>query len=123
MDGETWPLCNDFSKLSGSGVWTVTASFGEGVPVTGKMAVAELAIEYAKLLMCDDSCQLPAGVQQITRQGVSMTFNEISEVFKAGLVGLPLSDRFIQTWNPHRLMSPSAVYDIDGGTQDWRRLD
>lgn len=123
MDGGQWPLCNDFSKASGTGVWTVTASFGEGVPVTGKMAVAELAVEYAKMLMCDDTCQLPAGVQQITRQGVSMTFNEISAVLEAGLVGLPMCDRFIKTWNPHQLQSPSAVYDIDGGTQDWRRLD
>jgi hypothetical protein len=123
MDGGQWPLCNDFSSASGDGVWTITASFGEGVPVTGKLAVAELAVEYAKLLMCDDSCRLPSGVQQITRQGVSMTFNDIKDVFDSGLVGLPLSDRFIKTWNPNQLMSPSAVYDIDGGTQDWRRLD
>lgn len=121
QDGGQWPLCNDFSKASGSGVWTVTASFGEGVPVTGKLAVAELAVEYAKLLLCDDECRLPQGVQQVTRQGVSMTLNEISQIFEAGLVGLPLCDRFIQTWNPHKLQAPSAVYDLDGGSQDWRR--
>lgn len=120
-DGGQWPLCNDFSQLSGTGVWTVTASFGEGVPIMGRIAVGELASEIAKYLLCDDECQLPAGVQQITRQGVSMTFNEISAVLDAGLVGLPMSDRFIKTVNPHGLQSPSAVYDIDGGTQDWRR--
>lgn len=120
-DGGTWPLCNNFTlPTTEAGTWSVTADYGEPVPVTGRIAVGELACEIARSL-AGQTCALPSGLQQVTRQGVSMTFNEYTEILDNGLVGLPHSDRFIKMWNPHKLMARGAVYDLDGGTGSYRQ--
>lgn len=122
VDGGSWPLCNDFTRpLTETGTWAVTADYGEPVPMTGQIAVGELACEIARSL-AGEACALPAGVQQITRQGVSMTFNEYADILEKGFVGLPHSDRFIRNWNPHRLMARSAAYDLDGDSQGYRKI-
>lgn len=120
VDGGTWPLCNNFTlPTTETGTWSVTADYGEPVPVTGRIAVGELACEIARSLAGID-CSLPAGVQQITRQGVSMTFNEYAEILNNGLVGLPHSDRFIKLYNPSKLMARSAVFDLDSSARSAR---
>lgn len=121
-DGGSWPLCNNFTlPTTEAGTWSVTADYGEPVPTTGRIAVGELACEIARSL-AGQTCALPAGLQQITRQGVSMTFNEYTEILDNGLVGLPHSDRFIKLWNPKKLMARSAVFDLDGGSQSYRQV-
>lgn len=120
VDGGTWPLCNNFTlPTTEAGTWSVTADYGEPVPMTGRIAVGELACEIARSLAGID-CALPAGVQQITRQGVSMTFNEYSQILNNGLVGLPHSDRFIKMYNPSKLMARSAVFDLDSSARSPR---
>jgi len=122
IDGGAWPTCNNFTlPTTEVGTWSVTADYGEPVPMTGRIAVGELACEIARSL-AGDACALPAGVQQITRQGVSLTFNEYSEILGAGLVGLPHSDRFIKLFNPSKLQARSAVYDLDGNSQSYRAV-
>jgi hypothetical protein len=114
VDGERWPDCNDLTLAdTEAGTWSITLQVGEEVPVLGRMALGELACEFARGL-AGEACRLPAGVQQVTRQGVSMTFNELSKIFDAGLVGLPLGDQFVHTYNPGRLRSRARVYDLDG---------
>lgn len=121
VDGERWPLCNDFTRpLTETGTWAVTADYGEPVPMTGRIAVGELACEIARSL-AGQECALPAGVQQITRQGVSMTFADYEGILNNGLVGLPHSDRFIKTWNPRKLMARSAAFDLDGDSHAYRQ--
>lgn len=120
IDGGSWPLCNNFTlPTTETGTWSVTADYGEPVPVTGRIAAGELACEIARSLAGLD-CDLPSGVQQITRQGVSMTFNEYTDVLDNGLVGLPHSDRFIKLYNPKKLMARSAVFDLDSSSRSHR---
>lgn len=114
QDGGQWPFCNDLSKPNGQpGTWSITVEVGEPVPMMGQWAVAELATEFAKALLCDNSCQLPAPVQQIARQGVSMTFLDPNEVYANGRLGLRFVDIFLSTFNPDGLRAPARVWSVD----------
>lgn len=113
-DGEQWPLCNDFNKASTEvGTWEITASIGTTVPILGRMAVAELTRELALACVDSDECALPRPVQQLVRQGVSMSFLDPNEVFADGKIGLTRSDLFISTFNPHGIAQRAIAYDVD----------
>lgn len=123
LGGFEWPPCNDLNlDDSQPGTWSVTFSQGVEVPELGRLAVGVLAVEIAKMLICDTSCALPKAVQSMSRQGVSMTFFDPTEVFADKRTGLYLPDLFISTYNPNGLRQPSRVYDIDN-MQNWRQLN
>lgn len=112
--GDIWPMCNDLNLADTQpDTWSVTLRIGEPVPTLGQVAVGVLATEFAKMLLCDDSCALPKPVQSISRQGVNITFLDPNEVFADHRTGLYLPDMFISTYNPAGLRQRSRVYDID----------
>ncbi len=114
-DGNDWPICNNLNLAdTESGTWSVTLQYGQTVPVLGTMAVGELACEFVKLLLDDDSCALPQPIQQLTRQGVSITYLDPAEMLSNGRTGLRLADQFISTYNPSGLRSRARTYDVDG---------
>lgn len=115
VDGQPWPLCNDLNKMDTEvGTWSVTATYGTEVPMMGKMAVGELARELAMACVDDEGCSLPQPVQQLVRQGVSLTFLDPSQVFADGKVGLYRSDLFISTFNPGGISARAQAIDVDG---------
>ncbi|MFJ8049807.1 hypothetical protein [Streptomyces luteogriseus] len=115
-DGQRWPRCNDLSREdSEAGTWSVRARFGEPLPQGTKLAMGELACQFAKAADGQD-CRLPAGVQQLVRQGVTISFPDVGELFEKGRTGLYLVDAFIATWNPNHLRSRSRVYRVDQPT-------
>jgi len=114
-DGGRWPRCNDLSVDSGEGAWSVTALFGEPLPEGAKLAMGELACQFAKAADGQD-CRLPAGVQQLVRQGVTISYPDVGELFRQGRTGLYLVDAFIATWNPYGLRQRSRVYRVDQPT-------
>lgn len=93
-----WPLCQDYTVTGGPGAWTVTASFGEDVPALGRLAVAALTCEIAKLC-AGQECSLPSHAVSVTRQGV--TFRGASDFMEKGLTGVFLPDLFITRINPN----------------------
>jgi hypothetical protein len=112
-DGGSWPLCNDLSKADTEpGTWSVTVTVGETVPRSGQMAVAELAAELAEGCLGGD-CRVPLRVQQLARQGVTISYPDPAEFAGNGLLGLPMCDRFLIAYNPGRLRAPPAVYSPD----------
>lgn len=112
-DGGTWPLCNDLSAPDGAeGTWTVTVEIGEPVPESAALAMGELFCEIIRGALGGD-CRLPAGVQQLVRQGVTIQFPDVGELFRQGRTGLYLVDMFINTWNPYGLRQRSRVYSVD----------
>lgn len=114
-DGSQWPLCNDLNLADTQvGTWSVQVTFGEPVPTLGQLAVGELATQLAKIIDCNEDCELPQPVQQLVRQGVTMNFLDPNKVFADGKVGLYLCDLFVSTVNPHSLISRSEIFDIDG---------
>jgi hypothetical protein len=115
-DGGRWPRCNDLSRAdTEEGTWSVTAQFGEEPPEGAALAMGELACEIAKAADGQD-CRLPAGVQQLVRQGVTISYPDVGELFAKGRTGLYLVDMFVATWNPSRLRSRSRVYRVDRPT-------
>lgn len=114
IDGVLWPFCQDLSKADTEvGTWSITTTFGEPVPAIGRLAVGELGLEIVKYLTCADDCALPKGTVDVSRQGVSMTIANISEVLKNGFIQLYWCDLFINTANPNHLRARSAIIDLD----------
>lgn len=114
-DGGDWPRCNDLSADSGAGTWSVTARFGEPLPDGAELAMGQLACEIAKAADGGD-CKLPAGLQQLVRQGVTISYPDVGELLRNGRTGLYLVDMFVATWNPAGLRQRSRVYRVDAPT-------
>lgn len=115
-DGGRWPACNDLAlDDTEEGTWSVTATYGEVIPDGAQLAMGELACEIAKAADGGD-CRLPPGVQQLVRQGVTISYPDVGELFRQGRTGLYLVDMFLATWNPSRLRARSRVYRVDQPT-------
>jgi len=120
-DGGIWPFCNDLSLNDGEvGTWTVTATIGEVIPEGAALAMGQLVCEIIRGALGED-CNLPAGVTQLIRQGVTIQYPDIGELFRQGRTGLYLVDMFVNTWNPYGLRQRSRVYNVDRPTV--RRTD
>lgn len=112
-DGADWPWCNDLNLGDDQpGTWSVTAGYGRLVPESGEWAVGELACELMKAMRGED-CRLPSNVQQLARQGVTISFPNVLENFQRGLTGLYLTDLFITSFNPNHLTNRSRTYNVD----------
>lgn len=115
-DGEEWPRCNDLSlDDTEPGTWSVTATYGQVVPDGGHLAMGALACEIIRAVTGGD-CKLPAGLQQLVRQGVTISYPDVGELFRQGRTGLYLVDMFLAAWNPDRLRNRSRVYRVDQPT-------
>lgn len=112
-DGQKWPRCNDMTKDDTQpGTWSVTALYGQDVPVSGQLAVGEMACELLRAINGED-CRLPAGLQSVARQGVTINFANLGDLMKEGITGFDLVDRFIGSVNPYKLQERSRVYSVD----------
>lgn len=112
-DGGLWPVCNDLSRDDTEpGTWSVTAQYGLPVPDSAQLAMGELACELSKAASGQD-CRLPVGVTQLARQGVTIDFPDVGELFRQGRTGLYLVDAFLATYNPNGLKRRSRVYRVD----------
>lgn len=112
--GDVWPFCNDLNKADTEvGTWSVNATYGEPVPMLGQLAVGEVACSFVDLLLGND-CALPAGITDLTRQGVSMSFANTSNDLLQFFARFPISYLFVKTYNPHGLMARAKAYDLDG---------
>lgn len=113
VDGSPWPWCNDLSLADTEpGTWSITAQYGEPIPDLARLAMGEMACELVRAATGAD-CRLPAGIQQLARQGVTIDFPEVGELFTQGRTGLYLVDAFIATYNPAHLARRSRVYSVD----------
>ena len=114
LGGASWPLCNDLRYADTEvGTWSVTAQYGQDIPVLGTIAAGELACEFVKALRGDD-CQLPDQVTSLVRQGVSINYVDAAQLLAGGRTGLRWTDMFLASVNPSGLRHRSQVYDIDG---------
>lgn len=112
-DGEDWPHCNDLNLPDTEpGTWSVTAVYGRPVPVAGQWAVGELACELLKAFKGED-CRLPRNVTQLARQGVTISYPDMNDLFSRGRTGLYLADLFIMSVNPGGLRTRSRTYSVD----------
>jgi hypothetical protein len=118
-DGGTWPVCQDMGADSGEGTFIVTYLDGNEVDGVGAYVAGLLAAEFAKACVNKD-CALPANVQSITRQGITMELDP--EMFTGGMTGVRTVDSYIRIWNPTNAL-PSGIYSPDaprGRRTTWR---
>lgn len=117
LDGDAWPHDNDLTIAldapDPTGTWAIDYSYGKRVPHLGQMAVAELAVELGKACQGDNTCKLPKRIQNVTRQGMSMTLIDPQEYLDKGRWGLTLVDQFIASTNPNRLRRSARVFRAD----------
>jgi hypothetical protein len=112
-DGQKWPYCNNLTKDDTQpGTWSVTAVYGQPVPVLAELAVGEMACEILRARNGEE-CRLPPGVTNLTRQGVSIEIPDIGDLFRDGKTGMYLCDMFLSAVNPHKIMQRGRVYSPD----------
>lgn len=112
-DGGQWPRCNDLSKADTQpGTWSVTAVYGQEVPVAGQIAVGELACEMLRAIRGED-CRIPRNIARLVRQGVELEFPTVDAAFDKGRTGFYLVDLFVQAVNPHGLARRARTYSVD----------
>lgn len=120
MDGHGWPVCQDMSKPDGAlGTWSITYSVGTTVPLGGSVAAGLLAVEMAKALCNDGSCQLPERVQTITRQGVTVAVVDKFEGLDKGRTGIWMIDSWLASVTARPISS--RVYSPDIPRVPYRR--
>jgi hypothetical protein len=80
------------------GTWSVTYSKSHAVEEDGAIAVAYLAMEFAKACKGKGKCSLPRGVTNVVRNGVSFSIE--AGLFPGGLTGIEVVDAYILKWAP-----------------------
>lgn len=110
-DGGCWPTSVDMS--TDTNVFQVTYRQGKPVPRALLDAAATFACEWAKSLVGDRTCRLPARVTSITRQGVSMSALDTDSLSKRGFTGIQEIDQVVYALNPKGLDAASRVYTPD----------
>jgi len=92
QDGERWPYCQNLSApLDQPGTWSIAASVGQAVPVGGQLAAGKLASELYKAACGGVGCELPARLQTLTRQGVTINA-VVDEMVNTGRTGIWIID-------------------------------
>lgn len=99
-DGGVWPAVQDLLVADSEvGTFSVAYTRGSEVPHGGKIAAGVLACELAKAACGDSDCQLPQRVQTITRQGVTVGFQDNFEDLKEGHTGVWMVDSWVASVN------------------------
>lgn len=104
-DGGSWNVCGDST--------TVAYTFGEPPPETGVQAAVELAIQFALSRNNSQECELPARVQSVTRQGISVNVLDPQEFLSDGRTGLYMVDLFLAAINPLKRAQRARVWSPD----------
>jgi hypothetical protein len=89
------------------GTWSITYSNSYPVLADGRLAVAYLALEFAKACKPKGKCSLPRGVTNVVRNGVSFTVQ--AGLFPNGLTNVDFVDQYILKWAPAGAPAKSAV--------------
>lgn len=111
IDPAVCPTTQNYNlDLGAVGTWSVTYQLGTPVPEELNFAAGLYANEILKSLSGDKSCQLPARVQAVARQGVNVTYVDPLTLAVAGLTGVPLVDQVISALNPYKLREPTRVW-------------
>lgn len=109
-----WPSCQNLDRPdSEPGTFSVTYSFGQEPPQSGKWAAAQLAAELHKA-RTTGKCRLPNRVTKVVRQGVTIDrVVPTASLLRQGATGLEFLDVFIGAVNPTGSTRPPAIYSPD----------
>ena len=109
--GGDWPVQQDMDLMPNEqGTFAVHARPGYALGAAGERALGKLVCEFYKAA-CGQKCELPARVQSISREGVTMILGEA--LFPGGLMGIRDVDIYIASINPNALVTIPTVYSPD----------
>jgi hypothetical protein len=112
LDGSEWPACQDMNLATTEvGTFEITYTAGVPTPEGGQVAAAVLACEFAKAITAPSSCQLPKRIQNITREGVTVTLFDNFDNLEKGATGIWLIDSWVASVT--KAPKPSMVYSPD----------
>jgi len=101
LDNLAWPRCNNLSgEVGDSDVWEITLDYGRSVPLELQYAAETLACQLKKACDAQASCELPAHVRNVVRQGVSIEVDSAYKYFAQGLTGVQEVDQILQAYTP-----------------------
>lgn len=106
--GECWPCEQECDAAPVE----VTYTYGIDPPALAQLAMGEVACEFLRGWTGAD-CRLPSNVTSVTRQGVTLDLGDVRTLFEMGRIGMPISDAFLRSVNPHALQSQSQVWSPD----------
>jgi len=112
-DGGTFPCCQP--PEANPPLLEVAYSWGRSIPESGILAARELACQlaFAAAPSTAGKCKLPARVQTISRQGVTMALLDPQSFLDEGRTGLYLVDLFLSAFNPGKNRRRARVFSPD----------
>jgi hypothetical protein len=100
IDGGTWPACqNLLLEPTEPGTFEVQYEKGVPVPIGGQVAAGKLACELSKEACGDETCELPANVISVARQGISIGLEDTWEKTQEGWTGIRIIDSWVASVN------------------------
>lgn len=105
--GKAWPSQDRGRPLGEQGTWSVEYTRGRPCPAGTAKMVGLLAQEFISACR-GGACRLPASVVQVTRSGVTHTF-DATKMLANGKVGIPEIDLWLNALNPYHLLAPPSV--------------
>jgi hypothetical protein len=115
-----WPSCQNMeADETEDGTFSVLYEFGLIPPVAGQLAAAELACAIHQTCAggaTADTCPLPNGVVRIQRQGITIDMQPFAAWGRNDGVwrtGLPLTDMFLNAYNPNGARRRATVWSPD----------
>lgn len=109
VDGAEWPACQNLSQIDGTGSWSIKIMQGKPWPPGMGMVAGILTCELAKACTGADGCRLPKRIQTITRQNVTVGFQDRFEGLTDLRTGLWEVDAFIEASRSDRWVQASIV--------------
>lgn len=100
-DGAAWPA---------DGTLNITYSHGVPPPIGGRQSAVTLAVELAKAITSDPSCKLPQRLQTVSREGVTVGFQDSFESLDKGRTGIWSIDAWLASVNPAGLTRRARVW-------------
>lgn len=114
IDGNTWPTCQDMlaDPETDSNTFQVTYTKGAPVPIGGQIAVGRLACELALGACGSDECALPDGMTSLSRQGLTMNFQDLTQPgVEAIVTGIRSIDWWVQSVNKPATFASVRSFD------------
>lgn len=128
VDGSWFPCSQDLTADPATEVedpeidaWQVTYKYGRTIPADGRAVAAHL-VEHFLGLLPSGSCSMPAGLQKLQRQGVSMDFDKDTS---NGKTGVEIVDEWIQLDQFDRSRPHASIRNLTAPSKKltWRYVE
>lgn len=108
-----WPDHQNFDRpLGTTDTWSVTYNKGIPIPAGVSGAAGILAVEWARGCT-GGTCRLPGRVQNLTRQGVTVSMASVDMMLSHGLTGIAEVDQVITAVNPSGLKGRPRIASVE----------